>query len=327
MNEKEICHDLRHEFGKSGLALLIYYGIMNVVVTLVAIVDAVILVLRSSTAGGVVISDAVMDQMMDRIISNGWGYILAIAIGCLLMLLWKKKHFCFVEIWKTEKPMTVGSFVALTCIFISGQALFQVFSYLMEWFFNLFGMSVMDSIEIASSTGDTLIMFLYVSIFAPVFEEILFRGLILRSLQPYGKKFAILASAFLFGIFHGNIVQSPYAFAVGLVLGYVAVEHSMVWAMVLHMINNLLLGDTLTRVTQFLPYWIQELIFYVLIWGCTVAAVVILIVKRREVAAYFREGKIHPLCLKSFFTSPAVIVLTCVLCSNILITLLMQLIA
>lgn len=320
MHKQTVCQRLRREFGKPALAVLIYCGIMNGAVVLVAIADAVFFALGSvqSSAG----MDMLTDAIINRITSNGWGYILACAIGFVAMLIWKKRHFCFVEIWKTDRPMKMGSFAALTCIFISGQAFFQLIAGGMECFFNLFDMSIMESLESATAVPDSLSMFLYVSLAAPVFEEILFRGLILRSLQPYGKKFAIFASAYMFGLFHGNIVQSPYAFVVGLVLGYVAVEYSMVWAMVLHMINNLLLGDSLGRITQFLPVMAQEWIFLALIWGCAIAAVLILIVKRKELIAYMQSGRMHPWCIKSFFSSPPVIIFTCIMGANILLTLL-----
>ena len=220
--------------------------------------------------------------------------------------------------------MKIGDFFCVLAIFMSGQALSQLLTPVLEWLFGLMGISLTDFVESASASTETFSMFLYVCLLAPVSEEILFRGLIMRSLEPYGKKFAILTSSFLFGIFHGNIVQSPFAFVVGLVLGYVAMEYSMVWAMVLHMINNLLLGDTLPKLLQGLPGFVQQIVFAVIIWGCAIATVVILIVKRKQVADYFRQGKMHPLCLKSFFTSPGILVLTGVLTANVILTLLLQ---
>lgn len=318
VNEKKICAHLRREFGKTGVALIVYYAIMNAAVMVTAFVDALIFALRSPDL------DA-LDAMVERLLSNGWGYIAACLIGFTVLLIWKKGKFCFHDIWVSDKPLGFGSFWAILCIFISAQGFFEVFATVMEWLLNLVGLSAMESIEAASISADTLSMFLYMGLFAPVFEEILFRGLILRLLQPYGKKFAIFASAFLFGIFHGNIVQSPFAFVVGLVLGYVTVEHSMLWAIVLHMINNLVLGDSLNRLFGLLPGWVGEFGYLVIIWGSVAAAVVILILNRRKVAAYFQNGKIHPLCMKSFFTSPALIVFNVMMLLNILLTLLLQL--
>lgn len=324
MNEnKLICKGLRNEFSKSGWALLIYYGIMNAAVALVAFVSVFTVIMSAALDANM--SEQMLEQLLlELILGNGWGYLLAIIVGAVLMVIWKKREFCFKTIWKTEKPMKISSFFCILAIFMSGQALSQLLTPILEWLFGLMGISLAEFVESASASADTFSMFLYICLLAPISEEMLFRGLIMRSLEPYGKKFAILASSFLFGIFHGNLVQSPYAFVVGLVLGYVAMEHSMVWAMVLHMINNLLLGDTLVRLTQNLPALAQEIIFAVVIWGCAIAAVAILIVKRKEVAAYIKQGKMHPLCLKSFFTSPGVLVLTGVLTANVLLTLLLQ---
>ena len=96
MHKLIVCYKLRREFGKPTLALLIYYGIMNVAVILVAIADAVVFALGSMQSGAGM--DALTDAMINRIMSNGWGYIFASLIGFVALLIWKKPHFCFVEI-------------------------------------------------------------------------------------------------------------------------------------------------------------------------------------------------------------------------------------
>jgi hypothetical protein len=156
-------------------------------------------------------------------------------------------------------------------------------------------------------------MFLYVCLFAPISEEILFRGLIMRSLEPYGKKFAILASAFLFGIFHCNIVQSPYAFAVGLVLGYVAVEYNILWAMVLHMINNLVLADMIYRLLGSLPDDTVNVIIWLIILVCSGVAALIMIVKRKQIAAWLRENHTHREYAKCYFSCAGTILVLIIL--------------
>ncbi len=324
MNDKQICAQLRPRFGTVGLALLVYYGIMNVAVILVCVMHAAILILPLIiTDPKALLSGIVMESVLDRVLSNGWGYLLTTLIGAVLLLLWKKKQFCFHDIWFQQKTMSAGSFFMLLTIFISAQALVQLSASMLEWIFGLFDMSVMDALEEMSVTGDSLSMFLYMGLAAPLFEEILFRGFVLRTLEPYGRKFAILGSAFLFGIFHGNILQTPFAFAVGLILGYVTMEYSIIWAILLHTINNLILGDTFTRVAQLLPPWVGELIFAVIIWGSFLAAIIILIVKRKQVIGYFSGPKIHPLCLKSFFTSPGILIMTGVMVFNILLSVVM----
>ena len=315
MEERQIKAQLRREMGKTGWALLIYYLLMNTLVSLAGILQFTI----TAVVNGV---ENVLfeDSLLDALLENGWGYLAAIAVGAVLMLLWKKKQFCFHTVWKSEKDMTAGSFFMLLAIFLGGQIVFSLASQGLEYVFNLFGLSVMEAVDSASGISDSFSMFLYIGLFAPIAEEIIFRGLLLRMLLPYGKRFAILATAFLFGIFHGNIIQSPFAFVVGLVLGYVAVEYSMGWGMVLHMINNMLVADSLTRLSNLLPPWAGELIYAVLLLGSAIAAIIILVHKRKDIVAYRRENPMHPWCVSSFFSSAGVIVLTVLMVLNMLLT-------
>ena len=61
-------------------------------------------------------------------------------------------------------------------------------------------------------------------VIAPLAEEYLFRRLLLDRLRPYGDRFAILASALCFGLFHGNLNQFFYACAMGALLAYVVLR-------------------------------------------------------------------------------------------------------
>ena len=62
-----------------------------------------------------------------------------------------------------------------------------------------------------------------ITIMAPVVEELLFRGAIQGHLLRKWKKplWAIVVSSLIFGIVHGNWVQAPFAFVVGLALGWI----------------------------------------------------------------------------------------------------------
>ena len=132
--------------------------------------------------------------------------------------------------------MTPKNFLTILCVFAGGQMVFQLVTGILESLFNVFGLSILESLNTVST--DTPSMYLYAGILAPITEELLFRGLILRTMEPFGKKFAIFTSAFLFGMFHGNLPQAPFAFAVGLVLGYTAMEYSIGWSMALHMFQQ-----------------------------------------------------------------------------------------
>ena len=72
-------------------------------------------------------------------------------------------------------------------------------------------------------------------------EEFAFRGIVLGLLRPYGDAFAIVSSAAVFGILHGNFEQMPFAFLVGLALGFIRIKSgSLIVCMVIHAANNLI---------------------------------------------------------------------------------------
>ena len=74
-----------------------------------------------------------------------------------------------------------------------------------------------------------------------LFEEFAYRGVIMQSLRRYGDWFAILMSSLLFGLMHGNLVQVPFAFTVGILLGYCTVASGTMWVgIAIHFGNNLI---------------------------------------------------------------------------------------
>jgi membrane protease YdiL (CAAX protease family) len=205
--------------------------------------------------------------------------------------------------------MKMGDFLILLSLFFSGQLVYQLVMTVVELILNSFGLSVLKGMAAVSMDMENFSMFLYGGILAPVTEELLFRGLVQRTLQPYGKRFAILCSAFTFGIFHGNLLQAPYAFLVGLVLGYVASEYSIAWAMLLHMLNNLVLGDMLPRLTGGLPEYVSGLILFAVLIPCAVVSIVMLVVKRESIRTYRRENPVYGYSVRCFFSSGGIITL------------------
>ena len=86
-------------------------------------------------------------------------------------------------------------------------------------------------------------MFFMLVVIAPVFEEFIFRGVILNALKPYGNGLSIFVSGILFGIYHGNFQQCFYTAAAGIALSYIAnVTGSIFPTTVIHAIMNSLGG-------------------------------------------------------------------------------------
>ena len=70
-------------------------------------------------------------------------------------------------------------------------------------------------------------------------EEFALRGVIMQPMRKYGTAFAIICSSVIFGVMHGNLIQAPFAFIVGLGVAFFAIKCDSLWiAVIIHMLNN-----------------------------------------------------------------------------------------
>ena len=315
MDEKQTRRYLRRSFRPLGWSLTVYYLIMNIMVMLTVAVDSARLSLEAFASGTTVDPEMLTEASMQ----NAWGYLVTIGVGFAILLAWKGWDFFREEVFVRNHRMTIGTFLAICCIFLGCQVTVSLYASVLEAILNAMGLSAMMALEAATIQQNTVSMFLYGSLGAPIAEELLFRGFLQRSLQPFGKKFAIFGAALLFGMFHGNLIQTPYAFLVGLVLGYTAAEYSIWWAILLHMINNMVMADLLPRLLSGLPGMTGDMIMGGIVWALGIAGAVILIVKRREVKTYIRSECMDPRCLRGFFLNSGFIVLAVLMIINMLL--------
>lgn len=114
----------------------------------------------------------------------------------------------------------------------------STFSYYFEAFFK---MPVQDNMmDYNSGWQSFLLMLVCIGIFPAILEEFAFRGVVLGALRKHiSDGTAIMVSAALFGLIHGNLQQIPFAFIVGIGLGYCTVyTGSVIPAMIIHAVNN-----------------------------------------------------------------------------------------
>lgn len=127
--------------------------------------------------------------------------------------------------------------------FISLNVIFSVAVQTLISFLEKVTKTAPTSPNMSAPTTDNLFLFvLYIlnaCIFAPVVEEIIFRGYILNALKGYGNAFAIVASSVLFGLWHGNFTQAiPLCFA-SLILGWICLKtNSIIPSIIIHCFNN-----------------------------------------------------------------------------------------
>jgi len=155
---------------------------------------------------------------------------------------------------------------------------------------------------------------LAVVLLLPFFEELIFRGAILRHLAPFGVNFAIVTQAVLFGLWHLNLYQGLFAVPMGLILGYVAYHFSLKWSFALHALNN---GFAVASSAAGMPGWAPWAVMVL----ATLAAVVVLIIHRQQIKPTLSAGSPLPPpgsqtpghLFKVAWASPAFIVVTAIM--------------
>ena len=121
-----------------------------------------------------------------------------------------------------------------------------------------------DLREVTINTASPLSLTLYVCIVAPIVEELIYRGVILRKLLPYGTHLAIVLPAVCFALMHHNFYQGLSAVLGGLVYGFVALRYSLATSICLHIAKN-----TVSTVLPLLEKggelgaWVTLLLFFI----------------------------------------------------------------
>ena len=114
-----------------------------------------------------------------------------------------------------------------------------------------------------------------------------------------------MISAFLFGMMHGNLLQGIFAFGLGLILGYVAEEYSIWWAILLHIVNNCVFGDLFGFLFHALGLseTMQGYISTGIMAAFGVAGLIVLWKNREHIRTFFKENRTTSGVYKGIFTA------------------------
>lgn len=157
---------------------------------------------------------------------------------CLLLMkkLPKKKPQDF-----EMKPKYLLSFYAMmTTMMIAGNIFGIVLSRIIGI---IFGGEVDNStIELIQKQA-FLPTLIFVVILGPVLEELAFRKLLIDSVGQYSKKYSIILSGVMFGLFHTNLYQFFYAALIGFVFAYIyTITGRIRYTIILHSTVNFIHG-------------------------------------------------------------------------------------
>lgn len=127
-----------------------------------------------------------------------------------------------------------------------GAGLTYAANYVFNFAFLIFQeLSGIEMTEIAMQSDNSALgrvtIFIVMAIFAPIFEELFFRGGVLQNIRPHGELLAIILSAAAFGLFHMNYTQIFYACTMGAVAGFIFCKTKSILPVIgLHFAINLI---------------------------------------------------------------------------------------
>lgn len=156
----------------------------------------------------------------------------------LYYLLFKRESFVsFYRLYSPTKAQVGWSLLlGFSTVFLSG--------YLIELLALFNPVAVDEFIELFEdfSLGHPVAVFSAIVIVAPIFEEVLFRGVLFRLFERTSVRlvWTVILTSVLFGVFHLNIVQGLYASVLGLFIALALVYTNTLWVpIIIHFANNL----------------------------------------------------------------------------------------
>ena len=253
----------------------------------------------------------VVNSVCPQVMEHSWGmwlitfaplYLIAVPIGLLLLRKVPSKPLEKHDLKPSRYIVT-----AIICIFMmyAGNMLGTIITALLQL---LPGVSAGNPILSYATDNALLPKVLFMVILAPVIEEYIFRKQLIDRMYIYGEKLAVVTSALMFGLFHGNLSQLFYAFALGLVFGYVYLKTGKLrYSIGLHMLINLIgsvIGplflekiavlDTmetldLATLEPIMPWLIGFGAYVLVLIGLAVAGLVLLCINKRRVSFALAE--------------------------------------
>lgn len=99
--------------------------------------------------------------------------------------------------------------------------------------------SDIPEVPVSQNALDIFMSFIASAAIAPLVEEFIFRGVIMQPLRRYGDRFAIIASAAVFGLAHVRVTNIVFAFVSGIIIGCAVVYSRSIWVgIIIHALNN-----------------------------------------------------------------------------------------
>lgn len=234
---------MKRAYNRAGISMLVQYQSLQMIGSIFVVIAAVIVsfvLIVPQLQGDVRLS---MDSIMTLLRETGgirWillVYVLGMIVGMTVGLLIIRKILT-ERVPIEKKSLSLGQFLVVVLMTYGLWGIGVLIGNL-PMFFGVTESNGMDELLNGLKT-EAIPMYLYMVIGAPIFEELACRKFLLDRLHPYGEGFAMLVSALLFGLIHGNSGQFFLAFFIGLLFAMVYMRTGrIVYTTLLHGMINL----------------------------------------------------------------------------------------
>lgn len=166
--------------------------------------------------------------------------ILAYAVILLAFVLWFtfRRKDALGEMG--VKPIKISHVPGLAVFGLSVQAVTSITIAIFSVFTGPLGEETQQSYDNMFGSETTLSMFIFMAVATPVIEEIVFRGLIHKSMREVmPRSAAVVLSSLCFGLCHGEFYRVVYATLLGILLAAVYEKYSSILpSVIIHMAFN-----------------------------------------------------------------------------------------
>lgn len=216
--------------------LLIYFAAQVIVSSGIVIFKAIVIGVQAAMSGVKPDSNAIAKELTAFIGTQvPWIILVSVALTVPTYYLFyrnrKQELLAFVSL------RSIG-IVSIPVLVVFGLSLNFVIEFLLELLRQIDFMAPLfkNYSEVSGMIfgGGFAANLIAIGVVGPIFEEILFRGLIFGELRKITKvRLAIVIQALLFGVYHLNVIQGAYAFIIGLLLGFVYYRSNSIIAPIL----------------------------------------------------------------------------------------------
>lgn len=218
-----------------------FVGVMSIAVTVLAESAFTILLMVLMSFGVIQYEQLLLPNLgisntAYMFLSIGLYVFVYLLLPVIVALCCRRKYNPF----SPTKPVGMG-FAFFAILAAVGLCMFtNVINAYVLTFFSQMGAEIPEAPQTMEPTFTSLGLNLFATAVLPaLLEEMVYRGYICRTLRPYGNVFAVLVSSMLFSLMHGNLRQIPFAFIVGMVLGFLYVLTDNIWMPItVHFANN-----------------------------------------------------------------------------------------